>query len=70
VVAVDARVKRDGKTLEVLGHYDPLKKDDNVAVQEDRVKHWLSVGAQPSQTVAQLLRRQGIELPSKKAGKK
>jgi small subunit ribosomal protein S16 len=65
VVAVDSRTKRDGKTLEVLGHYDPLKKQDNSEIDQERVKHWLSVGALPSETVSNILRKHGIEVTAK-----
>ena len=59
IVAADSRGKRDGKVLEVLGHYDPLAKDEKkqVAVKRDRVQHWLGVGAKPSDTVANILKR-------------
>ena len=62
IVAADARAKRDGKVLEILGHYDPLaaEVDRQVVVKRERVQHWLSVGAQPTDTVASLLKRAGI----------
>ena len=62
VVAMPRLSKRDGKVLEVLGHYDPLEKDKEkqVVVNRERVQHWLSVGAQPSDTVASLLKRIGV----------
>ncbi len=63
IVAADARAKRDGKVLEVLGYYDPLarEEDKQVAVKRDRVQHWLGVGAQPTETVASLLKRGDIK---------
>jgi len=59
IVATDARTKRDGRVLEVLGSYDPLAKDTakQVVVKSDRVRYWLGVGAQPSDTVASLLKK-------------
>jgi len=62
IVAADARSKRDGKVLEVLGHYDPLVRDADkqVAIKRERVQYWLGVGAQPSQTVAGLLKRAAV----------
>ena len=62
VVAAPKLSKRDGKVLEVLGHYDPLAsdKDKQVVVDRERVQYWLSVGAQPSDTVAGLLKRAGV----------
>ncbi|QDZ23647.1 ribosomal protein S16 [Chloropicon primus] len=71
IFAADSRAPRDGKHLEILGHYDPIpQKDGNkhVALHVERVKYWLSVGAQPSKPVARILSRAGIlpSLPSKK----
>ena len=66
--AIDSRRPRDGKPIEELGVYDPLQKDQAKAVQfkTDRVKYWLGVGAQPSETVTSLLRKAGIEVKSTK----
>jgi len=63
IIATDARKKRGGKALEVLGHYDPLVRDaeKQVAIKRDRIEHWLSVGAQPSETVASIIKRAGIK---------
>jgi small subunit ribosomal protein S16 len=58
VVAADRRSPRDGRFIEQLGVYDPLRDPVEFRVDPDRLKHWLSVGALPSQTVAELLRRQ------------
>jgi small subunit ribosomal protein S16 len=60
----DARTPRDGKLLERLGHYDPLGKteDQQVVVNAERVQYWLSRGAQPTETVASLLRKKGIQV--------
>jgi small subunit ribosomal protein S16 len=62
IVAADSRSPRDGKVIEILGHYDPVEKEPEkqVEVKADRVQYWLSVGAQASETVAQLLEKQGI----------
>ncbi len=62
LAAMDSRTRRDGRVLEELGFYDPDHKDPGQQVKIDapRVQHWLSVGAQPSDTVRQLLKRQGI----------
>ncbi|MCC6791624.1 MAG: 30S ribosomal protein S16 [Thermomicrobiales bacterium] len=60
IVAADSRSPRDGRIIESLGYYDPLTEPATVKVNEDRVRHWLSVGAQPSDTVRNLLRRQGL----------
>ena len=58
VVAADHRAPRDGRFIEQLGVYDPLRTPVEFRVDETRLQHWLSVGALPSETVGQLLRRQ------------
>src|SRR5262245_29978852 len=62
IIATDSRFPRDGRLLEKLGTYDPLRKDDAARIQVDleRVKHWLSVGAKPSDIVASILRKRGL----------
>ena len=61
--AVDGRTPRDGRILEKLGHYDPIEKDPEkqVVLDLERVKHWLELGAIPSETVSQILLRFGIK---------
>jgi small subunit ribosomal protein S16 len=56
VVAADSRSPRDGRFIEQLGVYDPLRDPPEVRIDQDRLKHWLSVGALPSQTVGELVR--------------
>ena len=60
--AMDIRSPRDGRVIEELGWYDPCAKDPGkqISLKRDRIEYWLSVGAQPSTTVADLLKRQGI----------
>lgn len=59
--AVDVRTKRDGKVLEQLGWYDPLAKEDKqIFLEEERIKHWLAHGAQPSETVMDILAKRNI----------
>jgi len=60
LVAIDARKQRDGRAIEYLGHYDPLKEDDPVTLNRERVIYWLDKGAQPTESVVKLLQRQGI----------
>ena len=55
IVACDSRFARDGRFLEKLGTYDPMKKPAVVEINEDRIKYWLSVGAQTSDTVKSIL---------------
>ena len=65
--AIDRRSPRDGRTIEQLGHYDPLAPEDRqVKVNVERADYWLSVGAQPSRTVASLLKRVGCDPTSGK----
>ena len=61
VAAVDKRKKRDGKVIEELGYYDPLNADQSkqVVLRSERIQYWLSVGAQPSDTVRGLIKRCG-----------
>lgn len=62
LVACDQKSRRDGKNLEVLGIYNPHGKtqEEKLKINADRVRHWLSNGAQPSDNVWNLLRKQGI----------
>ena len=60
IVAADSRSPRDGAFVEILGHYDPLPETPTVVIDEDKALKWLRVGAQPSETVASLLKRQGV----------
>ncbi len=57
VVVADSRSPRDGKFLELIGTYDPKAKGENFKLKLDRAEHWLSVGAQPSETVASMIRK-------------
>ncbi len=59
VVVADSGSKRDGRVVERIGYYDPLANPAECRIKEDRALHWLSVGAQPSDAVQQLLERQG-----------
>jgi small subunit ribosomal protein S16 len=60
VVVADQRAPRDGDFVEVLGHYNPRTEPTTLVLDEDRVKHWLSVGAQPSETVHRMLHKAGL----------
>jgi len=60
VVVADSRRQRDGRFVEILGYYDPLAKPYAVKIDEEKVKGWIALGAQPSVQVASLLRKQGI----------
>lgn len=62
VNAIDGRSPRDGRVIEQLGWYDPNAKelDRQLSLNRERIEYWVSVGAQPSDTVRQLMKRQGI----------
>ena len=62
MVAADSRRQRDGRFLEILGHYNPLAQPYELVVHKDRVEVWLAKGAQPSEQVASLLRSLNISL--------
>uniref|UniRef100_A0A7S0PPZ8 Ribosomal protein S16 n=1 Tax=Micromonas pusilla TaxID=38833 RepID=A0A7S0PPZ8_MICPS len=71
IYVADSRAPRDGKHLEIVGHYDPKPEIDgnkHLGLKIDRVKYWLSVGAQPSDTVARLLGQAGIIPPPPRKG--
>jgi small subunit ribosomal protein S16 len=57
IVVADGRSPRDGKFIEELGTYQPLKKGNNFTVNLERAKYWLSKGAQPSETVASFIKK-------------
>ncbi len=69
---MDRRAPRNGRVIEELGWYDPLTRDDEkqTSFKIDRIDYWLSVGAQPSQTVTSLLKKAGCDpKPGKKLEK-
>ena len=61
IVVADKRSPRDGRTIETIGRYNPQTDPSLIEVDEERARHWLERGAQPSQTAAQLMRTKGIE---------
>jgi small subunit ribosomal protein S16 len=56
IVAIDSRSPRDGRPLEILGHYNPSMTPESFAVKKDRIKYWQSVGAQMTAAVEKLLK--------------
>lgn len=60
VVVMDQRKRRDGRTIEEIGHYDPNTDPATVKIDKDRALHWLQVGAVPTDTVNGLLKRTGV----------
>ena len=59
IVIADARTKRDGRAIEFVGLYHPKEEPSRIEVNSDRVQHWLSVGAQPSEPVVAILSKTG-----------
>ena len=60
VVAADARSPRDGKFIEIVGRYNPQTDPSTIELDEAKVKEWLGKGAQPTQSVARLLKVKNI----------
>ena len=60
IVVADRRKPRDGKFIEKIGHYDPRSEEKKAVVNEERALYWLKQGAKPSDTVRQILIREGI----------
>ena len=60
VVVADSRSPRDGKFLEIVGRYDPQPNPSVIEFDEDKVREWLGKGAQPSDTVARLLKAKNL----------
>ncbi|MCH8010590.1 MAG: 30S ribosomal protein S16 [Candidatus Marinimicrobia bacterium] len=60
VVVIDSRKRRDGAPIEEVGWYDPIKNKKNFSLKEDRIIHWLELGAQPTFTVKNLLKKAGL----------
>jgi len=61
IVVAESRSARDGRFVEVIGHYDPRSKPETLAIDRERLAHWVSKGAQPSDTVRTLVDRQPAE---------
>ena len=60
IIVADSRSPRDGRFIEELGYYDPLKDPAEIKVNGDKAKEWISNGAQPTETVKTLLKRAGV----------
>ena len=61
VIVADSRSPRDGRFIEEVGYYDPTKEPSVISINEELAKKWLANGAQPTETVAKLLKIAGIE---------
>jgi small subunit ribosomal protein S16 len=60
IVAIDSRSSRDGRFIEILGHYNPMVEPPTLKVDDDRIYHWLDRGAIPSEKVNILLKKLGL----------
>src|SRR3954451_21224869 len=60
VVVADQRSPRDGRVIETIGRYNPQRQPSEIVMNEERLQHWLAVGAQPTNTVRKLMRATGV----------
>jgi len=60
LVVADSRSPRDGAFIDIIGHFNPLTDPETVVINEEKARHWLSQGAQPTVTAARLLSKVGI----------
>lgn len=60
IIAADSEAKRDGRFIEIVGTYNPMKDPAEITLKEDSIKKWLSVGAQPTTTVKSILKKHGF----------
>jgi small subunit ribosomal protein S16 len=66
ICAMDSRTPRDGRSIEELGHYDPMIRNtgSRTVLKVNRIRYWLSVGAQPSEKVQAILTKNGVKKPA------
>lgn len=60
IVVADSRYPRDGRFIEEIGTYDPLKTPADVKIDTDKAKQWIANGAQPTDTVKDILKKSGV----------
>jgi small subunit ribosomal protein S16 len=60
LVVAEDRAPRDGAFIDIIGHFNPLTDPETVVINEEKARHWLSKGAQPTETAARLLAKTGI----------
>lgn len=61
IVAMDSATRRDGRALDYVGHYNPMVEPAEISVDAEKVALWIERGAQPTDTVAALLRKAGVK---------
>ena len=64
VVVIEKERARDGRAVEIVGHYNPVSQPQVVSLKLDRIEHWMKSGAQPSDTVARLMRKYPVPEPA------
>ena len=62
IVVADARSPRDGKFLDIIGYYDPLKEPPEIKIDEEKLKEWIRKGAQPTSQAKWAIRKAGVKL--------
>ena len=67
VIVVEKRSKRDGKFVEIVGHYNPCTQPAQIVINHDRVNYWIRCGAQPTDTVRSLIRKSAPVEPVEQA---
>jgi small subunit ribosomal protein S16 len=67
VIVAEKRGKRDGRFIEIVGHYNPLTDPAQVKLDQERIDYWIKCGAQPSDTVKSLIRRSQSTAPAEPA---
>ncbi|GFN23961.1 MAG: 30S ribosomal protein S16 [Thermoanaerobacteraceae bacterium] len=60
LVVADSRSPRDGRVIEELGYYNPVRQPEEISIDEEKALRWLKVGAQPSETARALLKKAGV----------
>ena len=65
IVVMDSRLSRSSRTIDELGQYRPVEKDNQLALDKEKIEEWLKKGAQPSPTVKKLLNKSGINVVRK-----
>ena len=60
MVVAEARSPRDGRSVDILGHFDPMTDPETLVIDKDRAQGWLDKGAKPTETVARLLKKAGV----------
>jgi len=64
VVVIDREKARDGRFVEIIGHYNPRRKPPEIVLKRDRVDYWIGQGAQPSETVLSFLKKPPAPAPA------